>query len=463
VPVPDDPTRSAEDTAKLIKASHKLAANRAILKIFDQKKLRRLLRHPDKRSHNTRELVLGGEFLRTDGVQIQFYCGLKAGIKRDRHGVDLTDTADDDHAVAPDCGINYDPETDEADIISDQTPTPSDVEDLYACDPGKTNLYTVVKARRIDEAERLSKHPDLAPLGDGTYVVWEKVSLPPTRPGKYNKRYLTKSAKEYDVECGSQSRRLQRKAWINDGDETSVDYKAAIAALSTASLSCVDAVEVARRVVLHMRCHAPIHMLEGSLTMAHARLDAFIGKQKTLAGIVRDFKMTLGENGILAWGGARWAVCGKGAPPCRSNMIFRHLKKVKGLGNRIVTEAETNTSCKSSIGLYDAKMTHPKHKHYCAERMCYTTTFAADGSVISRIPIGKFRVGVLGGGSPHGLFLCNEGMKRTCSRDINGASNIWRAYWERCHGRERPQTLRSSRIQNLSDSSDAGRSAASYS
>ena len=251
---------------------------------------------------------------------------------------------------------------------------------------------------------------------------------------------------------GSRARRMERKHWTSG----CVAYKQAITALSEASLACVDAQELGRRMAIHASNHAAIHVVEASSMMAHARFEAFRGKQRTLAKISRDFETVLGDKGILAWGGARWAVGAKGSAPCASNMIFRHLQKSTWSKrddgtSRIATDAETNTSCKNAIGLYDTKMEHPKHKRFCSVRDGYNTVFQADGSVESTKKVGRFNLGILRGGRPHGLYLCNEGLKRTCGRDINGASNIWRAYWERCHGRERPLVLRSKRARQNGD------------
>jgi hypothetical protein len=435
----------------------KVSADRGVLDIFVQEKLQRLLRHPSRRSDKTVELILAGEFFRTDGVQAQFVCGEPPRKKRDRKGNVKEDADDDDDDVAAvDDGVD-DVCDDDEDVVSKDAPRPVDFEHLFAVDPGRTNLYTAMKARRVDEAERNEKFPDLAPLGDGTYVAWEKVQLPSKRRGKYNNEYLTKSAKQYDEESGGRLRR-QKRTWRV---QSAKQYQTALARLSEASLSCVDKTQLASRIKIHFQNHAAIHLVEGSRDVAKDRFDAYIRKQKTLASIGNDFKEVLGDTGICAWGGARWAVGMKGAAPCRSAMVYKFLKR-QPFGKRIVTEAETNTSRKNAISLRMKEMVHPYHRRLPVyrKRDCFQTSYAADGvTVIDKVNIGKYRVGVLGGGRPHGLYLETEGMKRTCSRDTNGASNIWRCYWERCHGRPRPETLRSK--FNLGDNSGegAGRSA----
>ena len=438
--------------------------DKTVLSLFHPVKLCRLLRHPTVLSENTRELLLGGEFFRSDGVQAQFYCGTKyvpKGKKRARLAYEgEVEEEEEENAVSPQAGVEVS-DGEEEDVVSPCPPVPESFENLYACDPGRTNLYTVVKARLVGEEERLAKFPDLKPTGDGRHVVWEKVPLPPEREGKFTARYLSMSKAAFDEMRGGRARRQERKEWVAG----CAGYKAALSAISAASLSCVDAKELGRRVAIHAQSHAALHAVEGSRTLAHARFDAFRGKQKTLAKISRDFESVLGDKGVLAWGGARWAVCAKGSAPCAANMIFRHLQKARWAKlpdgrSRIPTEAETNTSCKNAIGLFEAKMVHPLHKRFCAVRNTFNTVFAADGSVVSRTRLGRSRLGVLRGGRPHGLYLCNEGEKRTCGRDTNGASNIWRAYWERCHGRERPEALRSRREKQQGDApARPGRSA----
>ena len=457
--VPPDPARSEDDTKqeqeKAKKAAQRVTALRA-LAIFDQSRLQRLLRHPHRCSEKTVELVLGGEFFRTDGVQAQFYCGTLARPKRGRDGESKGDVDDDDGDVAasPEDGAGV-VDDDDNDVVSPQAAVPASLDDLIAVDPGRTTLYTAVKARRVGEAERQLKYPDLAPLGDGTYVVWEKVKLPAKRCGKYNTEYLTKGAKQYDDECGGRLRRLKR-AWRVRSVET---YQQSLQRLSEASLACCDLVELKARIKVHMQCHAAIHLVEGSRDVARDRFDAYIRKQRELASIASDFRSVLGEKGVCAWGGARWAVGAKGSAPCRSAMVYKYLKR-QSFGNRIFTEAETNTSRKNAISLNMKEMVHPHHPRGCMVRTCFQTTWADDGAtVVSKKNLGKHRVGVFGGVKPHGLYLEQEGMKRTCSRDTNGASNIWRCYWERCHGRERPKTLQSSKKKNQGDASGTGRSA----
>jgi len=435
----------------------KLPTDRGVLDIFDQRKLQRLMRHPLRRSEQTVELQLAGEFFRTDGVQAQFVCGTPPRKKRDRIGnAKDSGVEDDEGAAAVDDGADDVCDEDE-DIVSPAAPQPLDFEHLFAVDPGRTNLYTAVKARRVDEAERTEKFPDLAPLGDGTYVVWEKVSLPAKRRGKYNNEYLTKGAKQYDEECGGRMRR-QKRVWRVQSVR---EYRLALARLSEATLACVDMTQMKSRIKVHFQCHAAIHSVEGSRDVAKDRFDAYIRKQQTLGSIARDFKEVLGDKGICAWGGARWAVGMKGAAPCRSAMVFKYLKR-QSFGNRIFAEAETNTSRKNAISLRMEAMIHPYHRRFAVhrKRSCFQTSFDDDGiTVIDSVNIGTHRVGVPGGGRPHGLYLETEGMKRTCSRDTNGASNIWRCYWERCHGRPRPETLRSKKYLGDNSGEGAGRSA----
>ena len=50
------------------------------------------------------------------------------------------------------------------DVIDDVGKAPDDVEDLFACDPGKVNLFNVARAHKVSEEEA---PPGAVPLGDG--------------------------------------------------------------------------------------------------------------------------------------------------------------------------------------------------------------------------------------------------------------------------------------------------------
>lgn len=428
-----------------LRAGINFLPNENILSVFDQRKLQKLLRHS---TGTGPEFVLAGEFFRSDGIQAQIVCGLTRdpkGKKRAASG-DIIDDENDD-GEEPGEGADLDPSADE-DVESTAMAIPSNIEKLIAVDPGRDFLYTAVRARALSDEERRKKFPDLAPLGDGTHVVWNMVELPAKRQGKHTKEYLRKSAKAYDEECGGRLRREKRTWRVRSSDA----YKNALARLSEASLACSDETQLWQRIGVHFECHAPIHRLEGSRDVARDRFDSYIKKHKTLGSIAHDFRIILGTDGILVWGGSRWAVGAKGSAPCRSAMVFKHLKK-QDFGNRIFTVAETFTSQKDSITLGMEKMEHPRHPRYISKRSCHHTSWASDSSVISKEYLGKRRVGVLGGGRPYGLYLSQEGLKRTFNRDINGASNMWRCYWEQCHGRPRPLTLQTSKKKNLGDTS----------
>jgi len=218
-------------------------------------------------------------------------------------------------------------------------------------------------------------------------------------------------------------------------------YRTALAALSTASLSVSNPTTLRDRILVHFRNHQHIHAYEGSRNVAHMRFEAFMDKQSTLANIANTFKALLGTQGVCAWGGARWAVTAKGRTACASAMVHRHLvkqpwAKLNGL-SRFPKERETNTSCKCSNCLAMPKMVHPRHQSVYRSR-----------PMIGPLQVGSYRKRerVLeqpeGGGSVYGLYQCqNTKCYRTWNRDRNGASNIGRCFWERAHSYQRHPSL----------------------
>ena len=377
-----------------------------ILRIFDSKKLNKLLRRPGTRSDETRELHLAGEFFRTDGVQAQFVCGVKRGTKRNATGGEVEvggDSADPANGAGA---------AEEEDDICDEGLVPDCVENLFACDPGKVNLFNVARAREVAADER---PPGMQPLGDGKYVLWDEV--------------YRMSKSEFDERRGT-TRRRKRRAIAVAADPA---YRAALGVVTRNSLSCVDPAVLSARMALHFRCHEAIHAFEGSRGVARTRFEAYMGKQRIFGHIASKFKRLLGEDGVCAWGGARWAHAAKGSSPCPSGAVYRHLAGQPWARGRFPREAETNTSCKCSNCLSPAKMVHPHH-----ERVYQNIWTWVDGRRE------KNKVGLLGGGRVYGLYQCTAGgCYKTWSRDRNAPANIGRCYWERSHGRARPGTLQS--------------------
>jgi hypothetical protein len=389
-----------------------------VLSIFDAKRLNRLLRRPDQESDVTVKLDLAGEFFRTDGVQAQFVCGIRRGQKRTADGGAVgTAVGDiDDAAVDPSGGTDGNADDDEEDIIDFGCDVPSDIEDLFACDPGKVNLFNVARARVVPAEYRKGN----VPMSDGRCIVWDEV--------------YRMSKVQFDEERGTTKRRLQRKAAV----KASPAYREAVGIMSRCSLSVVDPVVLKARLEEGCRAYGAIHEFEGSRAVARTRFAAYMGKQKIMGKISRKFESLLGLTGVCAWGGARWAHTQKGRAPCPSAMVYKHLARQPWAngGRRLPREAETNTSCKCSCCLAPAKMVHPHHErvYHCVWTM---------GNAGRRE---KTKVEVPGGGRPNGLYQCQtEGCYRTWSRDRNAPANIGRCFWERVHGRPRPATLRSTR------------------
>jgi hypothetical protein len=170
-----------------------------------------------------------------------------------------------------------------------------------------------------------------------------------------------------------------------------------------------------------------------------------MGKQKVFGEVASRFKKVLGDDGVCAWGGARWAHAAKGRAPCPAAAIYRHLVLQPWARGRFPREAECNTSCKCSCCLAPDKMVHPRH----ARVYRYVWTRDSEGR------LERTKVGVFGGGRQNGLYQCTTGgCYSTWSRDRNAPANIWRCYWERFHGRARPETLRSSRAARQQQNGD---------
>jgi hypothetical protein len=239
---------------------------------------------------------------------------------------------------------------------------------------------------------------------------------------------LRMSKADFDERRGTTKRRKQRAAAVARDPA----YRAALGVMSRSSLSIVDIDELRARTMFHFQSHSAIHAFEGSRAVARTRFEAYMGKQKIFGHINSEFKSLLGDKGVCAWGGARWAHAAKGRAPCPAAAVYRSLSAQPWARGRFPREAECNTSCKCSNCLGMAKMEHPRHL-----RVYETRWLRADGRWV------KTKVGLLGGGRVYGLYQCTAGgCYRTWSRDRNAPANIGRCYSERSHGRGRPVTLR---------------------
>ena len=108
--------------------------------MFKAKTLNRLLRQGEN-STSLQGLHLSGKFLRTDGVQAQIICGQKRVKKVEQPEKDPAYEVEDDEK--------------KEDIvdIADSTPEKvcKQIQNLFACDPGKVNLFSVGQARLLRE------------------------------------------------------------------------------------------------------------------------------------------------------------------------------------------------------------------------------------------------------------------------------------------------------------------------
>ena len=355
-----------------------------VLNLFDAKRLDRLLRRPTTSSDRTTPLHFAGEFFRSDGVQAQFVCGTKRGEKRARNGESIDDDDADEDGEAPDGGIDVCVD-DSDEEIEDEPSRPVRIEILFSNDPGKENLYNVASARELGPDE--PGPPGLQPLGDGRRVVWKEV--------------LRMSKAEWDEIRGMTKRRKRRTAEVRSNEA----YRAALGEMSRNSAAVADGAILRQRLLVQCRSHAALHAFEGSRDTARTRFAAYMGKQKAFAKVASDFKNLLGEEGVCAWGGARWAHAAKGRAPCPAAAIYRYLVRQPWAAGRFPREAECNTSCKCSNCLAPEKMVHPHH----ARTYRYVWSRDANGH------LAKTKVGAFDGGRPNGLYQCQTG---GCNRTV---------------------------------------------
>ena len=354
-----------------------------VLGIFDPKKLRSILRA--RGVDGPPKLTLCGEFFRTDGVQAQFVCGFLSTKARrvDGGGGPDADVVDEENM-----------NVEEDDIQDDCIPCVP-AEDQKAVDPGRSCLITLVGVRNGKAVDAGEEEPEFV----------REYRL--TRGHYYEMRGTTKTK-------NSAKMRLAR----------SPEYKAAMESSSRNSLCVSDHLTLCVRTKVQSDCWAAIHTHSGSRSVARARFDRSMRRGTADAEVARKVlgPEVRSARRVIAWGGARWAHAAKGTAPCPASALFRMLsEKIKGTSSFLVRERETNTSCKCSACLSPEKMVHPIH------------------------PTRKIRINgarVVDGGEVFGLYQCtHSGCHRTHDRDVNGASNIWRAYFERSRGRARPLAL----------------------
>ena len=129
------------------------------------------------------------------------------------------------------------------------------------------------------------------------------------------------SKAEFDERRGVIKRRKQRVAAV----ARDPSYRTAMGVMSRHPLSIVNIGELRDRTVLHFRAHRAVHALEGSREVARSRFEAYMGKQRIFTSITSKFKSLLGDKGVCAWGGARWAHAAKGRAACPAAAVYRTL------------------------------------------------------------------------------------------------------------------------------------------
>ena len=179
------------------------------------------------------------------------------------------------------------------------------------------------------------------------------------------------SKRQLDNDRGMTRRRTRRNHDLTCNSNRAERYRAALAAMSTAPLTCTASVALSARIRIHITNHAAVHEYEGSQAVTRARFDAYIDTQRSFALIGNKFKALLGDRGVCAWGSANWGHARKGMAPCPSAMLYRYLRRqpwARVLGSdgvwrsRFPLENEFRSSCVCSQCLCTKKMAHPRHK-----------------------------------------------------------------------------------------------------
>ena len=223
------------------------------------------------------------------------------------------------------------------------------------------------------------------------------------------------TAAEYFERRGSRKAKRSSEQAV----QRSEAYRNGMHAFSQNSLRVASLGDLERRTREQSSAWLSVHEVAGSRAVARRRFDAVMRTGRTNAEVARKVLGSCKANkpvSAVAWGGARWAHNARGSAPCPAGALYRMLLR-ESLRRKVllVRERETNTSkrCCACLGTED--MLHPSHLTGSGDAM----------------PI-------------YGLYQCiSTGCHRTHDRDVNGASNIWRAYYERSRGRPRPPALMS--------------------
>ena len=283
-----------------------------IISIFKEERIIRLLR---LRLPNP--LKLAGEFCRTDGVQLQIVCGTQQLHDRNHDGDGDGDAEIDDDDDGRDYG-------DGTKSLSKPVNSNGQGPRLFAVDPGYTFLYTTVRvesapAPDVNAPHNVSRQAVKAPDGLDLSPATGYIKFVPDI-------HLSKG--EYDRRMDFGRRRKPRKCFL---DKT--EYKSALKLSAASTLKRVideDAgvtfdvlIQIAAQ---YLRAYRTLHDFESSPKIARLRFDAYIAKQRTYDYIAAKFKAMMGDDGICAWGSARWNHAMKGRTPCAAAAIYRHLR-----------------------------------------------------------------------------------------------------------------------------------------
>jgi len=299
--------------------------------------------------------------------------------------------------------------------------------DLYAVDPGRDDLITLVRAIPLPHSHN---HKGRAPLtvnckGEHVciYVKFEVV-------------YRLSKAQYADM-CGRTHAMHYRHAIV----ERHPEYTAAVNRMKEHSLKVSAPKELAKNIAVHFATYKAISNISASRRMARLRFDTMMRTQQAMDTIANIILPPNEPDRIVAWGGAKWAHAAKGFMPCSAAKIYRYISELpratfvcNGVEyTRVPKVDEYNTSCKCCDCLSEAKQVNPTVPEYQKKK------WMKDPLTGKRK---KMKV-LLTDHEVYKLLQCEaKGCRRTHGRDRCGGGNIWRVAFEESHGGQRPATLR---------------------
>ncbi len=114
---------------------------------------------------------------------------------------------------------------------------------------------------------------------------------------------------EFEHISGMKRRRRILDRWVKNDKK----YMAAVSEEAKNPIRTSSSAEMlVERILGSISRHPTIHNFVASQRMAKLRIDSYIGKQSAMDKVANRVKTVLGNDGVLAWGSAQWAVTQKG-------------------------------------------------------------------------------------------------------------------------------------------------------